>query len=128
VWYFDASALVKLVIEEDESQALGAQLSSTSGIASAIVRTELFRAVARRDHGKLADAIDLLARVELITVTSTLLDEAARLGPPTLRSLDAIHLASALAVRDELSAFVSYDARLLEAASALGLPVASPGL
>jgi uncharacterized protein len=126
MWYLDASALVKLVIEEDESQALSGQLNHRSSIASAVVRTELFRAVARRDPLRRADSVELLSRVELIEVTSPLLDEAARLGPPTLRSLDAIHLASALAVRDALDAFVSYDARLLEAASALGLPVASP--
>jgi hypothetical protein len=62
------------------------------------------------------------------TVSSAVLTDAVRLAPASLRSLGAIHLASALLLRDELEAFVAYDECLLNAASALGLPVASPGV
>lgn len=69
----------------------------------------------------------MLESTTLLALRTDLLTRAGTLLPPALRSLDAIHLASALIIRDELDAFVAYDARLLEAASALGLPVASPG-
>jgi predicted nucleic acid-binding protein len=68
----------------------------------------------------------LLAQVSLMVVDTRVLDTAARLSRPSLHSLDAIHLASALELRDELTAFVAYDDRLLAAASALGMPIASP--
>ena len=70
----------------------------------------------------------MLRTLSLVTLDRELLEVAGKLTPPTLRSLDAIHLATALTLREELEAFVAYDERLLTAASDLGLPVASPGL
>jgi predicted nucleic acid-binding protein len=63
----------------------------------------------------------------LVSISDEILVAAAHLEPPTLRSLDAIHLATALRLGDALAAFVSYDERLLAAAAQLGLPTASPG-
>lgn len=124
--YLDTSAAVKLVLAERESLALRACIGDQDWASSALLRTELPRALVRVDPAVVPRAIDVLARVSLLVIDTQVLDTAARLAPPTLRSLDAIHLASALELRDELTAFVAYDDRLLAAASALGMPVASP--
>ena len=124
--YLDTSAAVKLLIVEKESSALRAYLSDHDWASSALVRTELVRALLRADPSVVPRALDLLAQGNLLIIDTQVLDTAARLSPPSLRSLDAIHLASALQLRDELTAFVAYDGRLLAAASALGMPVASP--
>ena len=125
--YVDSSAMVKLILAEPESAALRKYVAVETLASSAILRTELPRAVARREPAKSVAAARLLDRVALLAADEPLLDSAARLGPPSLRSLDAIHLATALELLDELTAFVAYDDRLLDAASALGLPVVSPG-
>lgn len=125
--YFDSSALVKLVLDERESDALRAYERRIERVVSSeLARTELPRAVARIIDSGSRQVTEVLRAVQLIPLTSSLLTEAARLAPTSLRSLDAIHLASALLIRDELDAFVAYDDRLLDAASALGMPVASP--
>lgn len=85
------------------------------------------RAVRRRKQTAEPLARRVVAHVALIKVDDRVLKAAAQLDPPTVRSLDAIHLASALRLGDSLTAFVSYDARQLEAAASLGLPVTSPG-
>ncbi|GAB2985317.1 type II toxin-antitoxin system VapC family toxin [Saccharothrix stipae] len=126
--YFDSSALVKLVRAEAESAALHDWLVSHTDpvVSSALARTEVLRAV-RRDSTRLADkARRVLSGVEMIPMTFDLLDEAGGLSAE-LRSLDAIHLVSALRLRGDLDAFVAYDKRLLTAADEMGLPVASPG-
>lgn len=127
--YFDSSALVKLVLTEPESTALleyGRTVRTT--VASELVRTELARAVTRVDPSQSPRVTELIRRINLIPATGSVLGDAARVAPASLRSLDAIHLASALLLRDELEAFVAYDEQLLDAASALGLRVASPGV
>ena len=124
--YLDTSAAVKLLIDEKESLALRAYLSDHDWASSALVRTELVRAILRADPSLVQRALDLLAQGSLLVIDTQVLETAARLSPPSLRSLDAIHLASALQLRDELTAFIAYDDRLLAAASGLGMPVASP--
>lgn len=124
--YLDTSAVVKLLVCEKESMALRAYIGDQDWASSALLRTELIRAIARVDSSAVPRALGLLAQVSLLVIDTQVLDRAARLSPPSLRSLDAIHLASALQLRDELTAFVAYDDRLLDAASALGMPVASP--
>jgi predicted nucleic acid-binding protein len=127
VIYLDSSALVKLVRKEAESATLQAWLTGRrSPIASSsLARTEVVRAV-RADDALVGKARRLISGLALMPMNEPLLDAAADLWAP-LRTLDAIHLASALNVRTELQAFVAYDKRLLAAAEQAGLPVASPG-
>lgn len=124
--YLDTSAVAKLLFVEMESPALAASIRDQPWASSALVRTELVRTLRRVDPTVVPRALDLLARGSLLVIDTHVLDTAARLSPPTLRSLDAIHLASALQLGDELTAFVAYDERLLSAASALGMPISSP--
>ena len=124
--YFDASALVKLVVPEPESAALAAWAGSRSPRASCtLARVEVVRAV--RPHGSQAvrTARSLLDELDLTQLDDELLDLAGELEPP-LRSLDAIHLAAALELGDDLEAVVTYDARMAHGAEALGLPVVAP--
>jgi predicted nucleic acid-binding protein len=93
---------------------------------SELSRVEVIRGCRRTNENLLSAAGQLLAGLNLIPLTPELLDRAAMLGPAALRSLDAIHLASAMTLGDNLSAFVVYDRRLLDAAEAERLPVAAP--
>jgi predicted nucleic acid-binding protein len=125
--YLDSSALVKLVVRERESKALAGHLSERRERAScALARVEVIRAV--RPHGR--PAIDrasrLLERIALLKLDELLLDEAARLGGTTVRSLDAIHLAAARTLGDALAELITYDRRMAEAARGLGLLVVAP--
>jgi predicted nucleic acid-binding protein len=125
--YLEPSALLKLAIVEDESEALQDALDGwPRRVASRLAVVEVLRTVRRRDAAREALAREVLRRVDLIVMSDRILMSAAMLDPVALRSLDAVHLATALRVRSSLGAFVSYDARQLEAAQALGLPTASP--
>jgi predicted nucleic acid-binding protein len=128
VAYLDASAVVKLLMEEPETAALRRRLPAWPRRASAaLLRVELLRTVKRAGlPGLLRDARRQLAAIHLIRMDDDLLDRAAALEPPSVRSLDAIHLAAALSLGTELGAIVTYDARMSEAAQALGLPVVGP--
>ncbi len=126
--YLDSSAFVKLVIEETESAAVRSLLARRASrrVSSALLRTEALRAV--RDLGPDALTIvrDGLRRVDLIAIDDRILDSAGTLEPRVLRTLDAIHLATAIAVGDDLEAIVTYDERMVEAARLLGLSTATP--
>jgi predicted nucleic acid-binding protein len=126
--YLDSSAFVKLVVVETESEALRAYLDEGTGrfVASALLRTEALRAVRHLGPDALELVRDGLRRVDLIGVDDRILDVAGSLEPSILRTLDAIHLATALFVGDDLDVIVSYDSRMIEAARSLGLKVASP--
>lgn len=127
VAYFDASALVKLLLPEDETDALRDALPQwRRGATSRIAAVEVLRAVRRRDSAVESQAMRLLSRVSLVRIGDRILIGAAALRPPELRAIDALHVASALRLGSALAAFVSYDQRQLEAAEALGLPTASP--
>jgi predicted nucleic acid-binding protein len=95
-------------------------------LASELVRTELRRAVVRTAPDLLAATDVLLRRLRLVRLDAALLDAAGRLGPPAVRTLDAIHLQSALLLADELDALVTYDARQADVARDAGLPVWAP--
>lgn len=125
--YVDTSALAKLVIPEAESASMR-EFAVSPMITSALASTELRRTVRRNAPQLLVQAEQLLERVVQLTIDAELLRHASGLDPLSLRTLDAIHLASALRVRDDIDTFVAYDRRLLEAARALGIPTASPGL
>jgi predicted nucleic acid-binding protein len=124
--YADASALVKLVVEEPESGAMNRWfVESTRVLTSRIGVVETLRATSRRDHD-VAHRDAVVRDVEVIEVDQAITGVAAALEPPALRTLDAIHLASAMTLMPELDAFVTYDDRLAEAARTLGLPVVRP--
>jgi predicted nucleic acid-binding protein len=125
--YLDASALVKLAVAEDETGALRTALGGLPRrVSSKVSVVEVMRAVRRRDPSAEPLARRVLEHVSLLAIGDRVLVSAATLVPPDVRALDAIHLASALRLREGLTAFVSYDARQLRAAEALGLPVVSP--
>jgi predicted nucleic acid-binding protein len=126
----DSSALVKLVQREAESDALRRYLQAHRGderVASELVRVEVVRSVLRGGTPAVAHARRVVARLYLIVMDRDLLNRAATLAPDSvLRSLDAIHLATAQTLGADLRSVVTYDTRLGEAAVNLGLPVASP--
>ena len=128
MYYADTSALVKLAVLEAESSALQAWVTggTVAMAASDLARTELLRAVRRAAPSAVGAARDVLSRLLLISATSDIFDAAARLDPVELRSLDAVHLASALALGDDLEGIVTYDERLGDAARAIGLAVLAP--
>jgi hypothetical protein len=126
--YLDASAAVKLIVREPESDALVRDLASRESILSTrLLAVEVLRAVRRLDPALEDQAQTVLAMVEMIELDADIAVRAGELGPPALRSLDAVHLASALTLGPELDAFVTYDVRLAEPARLAGLPVVSPG-
>jgi uncharacterized protein len=130
ILYCDSSALVKLVIDEPESGELEAWLGAQPEpvlVSSVLARTEVVRAVARTDPDAAHLAVDLLAAVSVVELDVPLADDAARLDPAELRSLDALHMAAALRLGPALGSMVSYDERMLDAARRHGVAVAHPG-
>lgn len=129
--YLDSSAIVKLVAAEQESEALFAFLRDwRERVSSVLARVEVHRAI-RRARGTAADrrrADRILARIALVQIDEPILALAARLPPADLRSLDAVHLATALSVAAPGDpAMVTYDDRLARAATAAGVRVHVPG-
>lgn len=126
--YLDASALVKLVITEIESDALALYLADDPvRLSSRIAAVEVRRVSDRQDERAAAPNVNaVLASLTFIDLDAELAEAAGVVEPRTLRSLDAIHLASAWAVREELDALVTYDVRLADAARAAGMTVVAP--
>lgn len=125
--YLDTSALTKLVVAEAESKALRTWLrTDREPVACDLARTELIRAVRRSAPDRLLHARAVLDSLTLIDVTTSIFEQASRLDPTSLRSLDAIHLAAALNLGDDLDSMVTYDDRLAEAANLNGIPVTAP--
>lgn len=129
--YLDTSALVNLVQRESESDALQRFLRrhrDDGRVGSALSRTELVRAVLPGGDEAIHRARQLLARLDQIRVDVRVLDDAATLTTASrLRTLDAIHLASARRLGSDLRAVVTYDARMSRAAQELGLATTAPG-
>jgi predicted nucleic acid-binding protein len=131
VIYLDAAAVVKLIRVESESAQLSAWLEAREEmplISSALVEVEVPRAVRRVEPAVLPAVPAIMARLYRFDIDDTVRATAAALADQQLRSLDAIHLATALLARSGLEAFVTYDQRLLAAAGQIGLPTASPSL
>lgn len=126
--YLDTSALVKLVVEEEETVALIAwiEAAEVEMVSSDLARTELLRAVRRAAPDRVIRARDVLDAVTLLELTTQIYEEAARVDPPLLRTLDALHLAVALDLGDDLETIVTYDDRFADAASANGVRVTAP--
>jgi len=126
--YLDSSAFIKLIVMEAESSAVRAHLASSGArrVSSALLRTESLRAVRHLGPDALAAVREGLRRVDLIGIDDRILDTAGIIEPKVLRTLDAIHLATAMAVGDDLDAIVTYDDRMIDAARLLGLASATP--
>jgi len=126
--YLDSSAFVKVAVEEPESTALRLFLSERQSrrTSSTLLRAEALRAVRHLGSGAMATVREGLRRVDLIGIDDRILDAAGMLEPRILRTLDAIHLATALSLGDDLAEIVTYDERMTEAARLLGLPTISP--
>ncbi|TWF76431.1 hypothetical protein FHX44_112321 [Pseudonocardia hierapolitana] len=131
--YLDSAALVKLIREERETRALVDWLNEREGqrlVASVLVDVEVPRALCRSQPGVLGAVAATLARIDRIELDAAIRATAAAYVDPLLRSLDAIHLATAdqlIASGKNVSAFVTYDKRLAEAARSCSLSVAAPG-
>jgi predicted nucleic acid-binding protein len=132
-FYVDSSAIVKLIWSEAESSALAEfvlsdERSAKTLITSAVSRIEVLRATRRRDGSLLSRAREVLETFSEFEITEGIMEKAAIVGSPHLRTLDAIHLATAMENASGMRALITYDTRLAQAARELGLPVASPGM
>lgn len=131
-WYVDTSAFLTLVKSEEHSAALRrwVQRQQRDGhtlCGSDLMRTEALRGARRHGTAVLGHAMVLLDELDLIRVSPETFDLAATIGPPELRTLDALHLAVASELGDDLAGIVTYDRRLDAAAAAVGVTTASPG-
>jgi predicted nucleic acid-binding protein len=125
--YLDSSALVKLAVREPESLALRRYLQRRRPlVASALARTEVARALLPLGPEAVQRGHDVLARVDLVRINDRVLEAAGAMLPAEVRSLDAIHLATAQQLGIDLARIVTYDDRTAAAANQLRLPVARP--
>ncbi|MDQ2789976.1 MAG: VapC toxin family PIN domain ribonuclease [Pseudonocardiales bacterium] len=140
--YLDSSALIKLVRAEDSSEALQSwidQRADTLLVTSALARSEVLRAVRRNNHtdsgalidpeafeAELAQAVEVLDAIAQIAIDDAILHRAGALPSPMIRTLDAIHLASAAEFKTPALTFVTYDHRLAAEAQGAGIAVIAP--
>ncbi len=124
--YLDTSAFVKLVRSEPESPALRRELAGRELLSSALLTVEGLRAARRYGEPAARRARAALATITLLPLDQPVLDAAAELDPASLRSLDALHLATAMSLGEDLERLYCYDARLGDAALALGIDVSQP--
>jgi uncharacterized protein len=128
-FYFDTSALAKLIISEPETPALRRWLSHRREVplvTNTIGAVELTRLATRVGPAAQLAAAQLLARIDQLELTPLAVSRAGQLPPPEVRTLDALHVGSASELAD-LQAVVTYDRRMAEASEGYGLPVQSPG-
>jgi predicted nucleic acid-binding protein len=127
VTYLDSSAVVKLAVREPESQALRRYLTRRRPlVCSALARVEVARALISLGEQAIRRGDEVLSRIDLVRINDRVLRAAAVLMPAELRSLDAIHLATAQLFGNELHRIVTYDERMVSAAKALGWRVEHP--
>jgi predicted nucleic acid-binding protein len=125
--YLDSSAIVKLAVREPESLALRRYLRRRQPlVSSALARTEVLRALLPAGDAAVARGRSVLQRLDLVRVNDRILNAAGTLPLPELRSLDAIHLATAHQLGEELRAVVAYDNRMVTAAKELGYKIVQP--
>ncbi len=127
-FYLDTSAAAKLVVAETGSTAMVSWSAAHEGqvVSSDLLRTELLRATRRAAPGRMPRARTALDALTLVSLSALTFERAGALGPDELRSLDALHLAAALELGDELDGIVTYDERLAEAAARHGVEVVAP--
>jgi predicted nucleic acid-binding protein len=129
LYYVDTSAAIKLLVEETHSKAFAAFYDARADaewVSSALLRIEITRAIARAKPVLLPDARDLLAAFSYIAIDDEIVEAAMTEPDRSLRSLDAIHLATARLLGPDLDAIVTYDDRLATAAGDAGLVTACP--
>jgi predicted nucleic acid-binding protein len=129
LYYADTSAVIKLLVEETDSKAFAAFYDAHNDaewVSSALLRIEVTRAVTRAMPALLPDARDMLLAFSCIAIDDDIVEGAMNEPDRSLRSLDAIHLATARILAPELDALVTYDDRLLRAATDAGLVTVSP--
>ena len=136
-WYIDTSAAAKLVIEEEHSAALREWVAEHADglVASDLLRTELLRTTRRlamNEGAPAGEALVLQAQavvdaIDLVPIPRHLFRDAGLLDPPLMRTLDALHLAVALGLGDDLDGLVTYDTRMAGAARRHAIAVVSPG-
>ena len=127
--YLDTSAFLKTMFDEPESSAIRTYLEAVDSprfVSSTLLAVEARRGAQRANPRRLPRVDLALLRVAQIEMDGPVVETASRLPDPMLRSLDAIHLATALLIRHDLDVLMSYDQRMLAAAAAHGLPTASP--
>ncbi|MFC4950408.1 type II toxin-antitoxin system VapC family toxin [Pseudonocardia sp. GCM10023141] len=124
--YLDTSAFLKAVWAEPESTALLRAIGDQPTVSSALLAVEARRSTIRVDATQLPRTDLLLGEVTQVDLTDAVLESAGRLPDPLLRTLDAIHLATALLLRDELDVLLTYDTRLAAAAKSHRIPTAAP--
>ena len=128
MWYIDSSAIIKLIKPEKESAALIKKLPSAL-IASRISRVEVIRTIIRYEPDLLDATYDVLADIQMVPVEDAIITIAENLPQfIDLRSLDSLHIASALAIKNVLKGIITYDKELVIVAEALGFKTLSPGL
>ena len=125
--YLDSSAILKLAVREPESLALRRYLRRRQPlVSSALARTEVLRALLPSGDAAMTRGRAVLQRIDLVRVNDRILSAAGVLRPPQLRSLDAIHLATAHELGDDLGAIVTYDDKMAAAAKQLGYRIVQP--
>ncbi len=128
MYYLDTSAAVKLLIVEKGSTALRRWLESHEEeiFSSDLLRTELLRVTRRAAPELMVQARTILDTLIMVTLSTTVFERAVMIEPGILRSLDALHLAAALELGDDLQGLITYDQRLADSAKALGIDVVTP--
>ena len=128
MWYIDSSAIIKLIKPEKESAALIKKLPSAL-IASRISRVEVIRTIIRYEPDLLDATYDVLADIQMVPVEDAIITIAENLPQfIDLRSLDSLHIASALAIKNVLKGIITYDKEMVRAGVALGFNTMSPGV
>jgi predicted nucleic acid-binding protein len=126
-WYIDSSAILKLIFTEKETAELDKVMNNTM-ITSTLTRVEVKRAVNRINPDKLIVANDVLSQLQYTELDSQTLHLAEAFTPAvTLRTLDAIHVASVLRISDAITGMITYDKQMIASAAAMGIKVLSPG-
>lgn len=125
--YLDSSAIIKLAVREPESLALRQYLRRRPLVTSALARAEVLRALLPAGESAMAAGRNVLTRLDLVRISNRVLDKAGSLLPAQIRSPNAIHLATAGLLGEDLGTLVTYDKRMAEAARLSGHRVVAPG-